>query len=283
MISIFIILFLLLLLFKVVAHVPRWIEISNRPEYIHPEGIVPWLAQLAPGALPVLADALSTVVIFFIWMGETPYRWLQRQLGSLLVVRPGDGTPVVLVHGFFLTPFSMVYLWLRLRAHPAFWGRPLYLLDYHPSLAGIDHFVTQLDALLTGVSPSRQVDIVAHSMGGLIAARYIGFHPGRVRRLVTVGTPFAGTRTWALSTGQSLAQMRPGSEFLRETTGHPEFPGATAVTSIYSRFDHVVLPFDSSRLSHAGVTNIELQGIDHGALLFHPRVAERVVQALEPA
>lgn len=37
-----------------------------------------------------------------------------------------------------------------------------------------------------------RLDIVAHSMGGLVARRYIEDHPGEIDRLVTIGSPFLG-------------------------------------------------------------------------------------------
>lgn len=40
--------------------------------------------------------------------------------------------------------------------------------------------------------PALKVDIVAHSMGGLVARRYILSHPGNVDRMVTLGTPWLG-------------------------------------------------------------------------------------------
>jgi pimeloyl-ACP methyl ester carboxylesterase len=51
----------------------------------------------------------------------------------------------------------------------------------------------RLAALIDKTQRDR-VDIVAHSMGGLLAAYYISQHGGgRVRRLVTLGTPYLGT------------------------------------------------------------------------------------------
>lgn len=46
--------------------------------------------------------------------------------------------------------------------------------------------------LVAAVHPGSQVDIIAHSMGGLVARRYIIDNPDRVDRLITLGTPFLG-------------------------------------------------------------------------------------------
>ncbi len=50
-----------------------------------------------------------------------------------------------------------------------------------------------LQALIQKTGAS-SVNLVAHSMGGLVAAAYLrAYGPGKVRRLVTLGTPFLGT------------------------------------------------------------------------------------------
>lgn len=53
-------------------------------------------------------------------------------------------------------------------------------------------------------SPTGQVDIVAHSMGGILSRRYILEHRGVVRKLVTIGTPWIGVpqALYVLETGQ---------------------------------------------------------------------------------
>ncbi|HEX6190380.1 MAG TPA: alpha/beta fold hydrolase [Pyrinomonadaceae bacterium] len=40
--------------------------------------------------------------------------------------------------------------------------------------------------------PDRKVNILAHSMGGLLARRYILDNPGKAKKLITVGTPWLG-------------------------------------------------------------------------------------------
>lgn len=53
-------------------------------------------------------------------------------------------------------------------------------------------YLADLDALLDALAPAGSVDLVAHSMGGNVAALYAGVRPRRVRRLVNlegVGLP----------------------------------------------------------------------------------------------
>ncbi|MDH5526888.1 MAG: alpha/beta fold hydrolase [Nitrospirota bacterium] len=267
-----------LFLFKALGQIPRLIEVTNRDGYEAPSTTIGWLRNLLRGAPPLMTEVVVTVAVFLVWAIENPLRaWLRRAR------RPperasGEGIPIILIHGYFLTPWTMAVLWWRLKST----GRPLYLLDYYPALGDIDRFVAQLAELVSRVCPpERPVDLVAHSMGGLIAARYIGQNPGRVRRLVAVGTPFGGTRTWALSPGHSVRQMRPGCDFLKTTVTEGGFPGDTRVTSIYSTFDQTIVPFDSSRLEMDGAENVVLDGIGHTVLPVHPKVAARVRRAVD--
>lgn len=270
-----------LFLFKALGQVPRLVEVTNRDSYQPPPTPRAWLRGVLGAVPPLLVEAAGTVVVFLVWAVESPVRAWMRRAARPPEPTAGVGVPVILIHGYFLTPWTLGVLWWRLRST----GRPLYFLDYHPAFADIDRFVAQLAELVQRVCHAegpepRPVDVVAHSMGGLIAARYIGRHPGRVRRLVAVGSPFGGTRTWGLSPGHAVAQMRPGSEFLRETVLSGGFPGETQVTSIYSTFDQTIVPCESSRLEGEGVENVELEGVGHTVLPLHPSVAVAVVRAL---
>jgi pimeloyl-ACP methyl ester carboxylesterase len=267
-----------LLFFKGIGALLRWYEVTNAPDYV----AAGRLRHLARGALPFLREYGSTLVIGAIWLVDMPWRLYRRVRPDPDLVPASPGTvPVILVHGFSLTPWTMVLIWLRLRSRG---HGPLHFLDYHPILGGIDAFAAQLGELVDRVAGSGPgagpVDVVGHSMGGLIAAHYMIGHPGRVRTLVAIGTPFHGTRLWAMSVGRCLPQMRPGGPFLRELLDHPAFPGATRITCIQSAFDQVVLPWTSSRLELPGVRNVPLAGLGHVALILSPRVASETVAAL---
>ncbi|MFQ5508814.1 MAG: alpha/beta fold hydrolase [Leptospirillia bacterium] len=269
---------LALAFFKGLLFLFRWYEVTGEADFAADTAPGAVLARLVRFVPTWLFECVSAAVVYGVWLGEAPARFVLRGRAAARIPPPASGRPVILIHGFFMTPWSLGHVWWRLR-QAGF--NHLYFLDYFPMLGGLDGFAGQLDELVERVAGTDgQVDLVAHSQGGLIAARYVGAHPGRVARLVTIGTPFHGTRLWAMSVGDSLPQMRPGSEFLRETVGHPAFPGSTRVTSIYSTLDQIVLPAVSSRLETNGVENVALDGLGHTALLLSSDVAAQVVKAL---
>jgi pimeloyl-ACP methyl ester carboxylesterase len=129
-------------------------------------------------------------------------------------------------------------------------------------------------------------DIVAHSMGGLVASHMLKRLPcGQLlRRVVTLGTPHRGTPLAGLGTlllgrlCKALPQMRPSSPFLRELHAHGVPPGSELI-SVAGRSDLLVSE-GSARLDAApGQRNYELAGVDHWRLLT-ARSARRCVSAL---
>jgi len=267
------------ILVKAGSYVLRWYEVTGDPAF-DPGGPARRAGRLLAAAGPFLGEVLAALAVYAVWCVEAPLRpllrpWLARRFAPR-PLGPGE-RPVILVHGFFNTPWSLGFWWLSLRRRGV---GPLYLFDYHPMLGPIDRFAEQLAGLVERVAGEGGVDIVAHSMGGLVAARYAVAHPGRVGRLVAVGTPFHGTRLWAMSVGPSVRQMRPGSPFLKETVERDDFPGPVALTTIASRFEQIVLPYRSCRLERPGVANVELDGLGHNALLLSPAVAREVARAL---
>jgi len=99
-------------------------------------------------------------------------------------------TPVVFVHGFFGDPTNF----LLLRSYLASGGMRNFAsfsypprLDYQRLARRLGHAIDEF-CLGTG---AREVDIVGHSLGGLIARYLVEMDPRcPVRRLVTLGAPY---------------------------------------------------------------------------------------------
>jgi triacylglycerol esterase/lipase EstA (alpha/beta hydrolase family) len=197
---------------------------------------------------------------------------------------PGDPpprsarAPVLLLHGVLCNAGSMHDLRTALVARGI---GPVYTLSYGPPLASIDSFVDQvaakIDAILAATG-ARQVAIVGHSMGGLVARAYLRRHGGvKVGTVITIGTPHKGSVHAWLFPGVSLGQLRPSSAWLAELDQAPA-GNEVRIVSVWSWHDSMVAPQTSAEL--AGAENIALAGIGHNALVSNERVFDIVAAEL---
>lgn len=205
------------------------------------------------------------------------YRWLVRE-----PPQAPARAPVLLLHGVLCN----AGVWVGLRRFLATQGiGPVYTLSYGPPLASMELFAVEtaakIDAILAATG-ARQVAIVGHSMGGLVARAYLRRYGGkRVRCLMTLGAPHHGSVHAWLFPGTCLQQLRPGNEWLAELNRDEGAPTPTRTVSLWSWHDSMVAPQTSSRLG--GAHNIELTGIGHNALLGDPSAFARVAEELRRA
>lgn len=193
--------------------------------------------------------------------------------------------PVVLLHGFIDN--RSVFLLLR-RSLAQHGRQQVESLNYSPLTCDIRTAAGLLGRHIEEIcerTGSRQVDIVGHSLGGLIARYYVQCLGGdlRVRTLVTLGTPHSGTRVVPLANAHPIVrQMRPGSELLEELT-RPAPGCRTHFVSFWSDLDHLMDPLETACIDHPDlmVQNVRVSGVGHLALPVHPAVATGIRQALD--
>lgn len=189
--------------------------------------------------------------------------------------------PVLLLHGIGCN----AAVWTTMRRHlESEELGPVYALSYGPPFAPIESFAVQVADKIAQIgrdTGAAQVVIVGHSMGGLVARSYLReYGPARVRRVVTIGTPYAGSRHAWLMSGAPLAQMRPGSAYLHALSTLVDHERNVPIVSIWSWHDSMVTPQTSSRLSDA---DIVLSGVAHNAMLGDPQVLRLVADELRKA
>jgi hypothetical protein len=193
--------------------------------------------------------------------------------------------PVVLLHGFIDNRSVFVLLRRSLAQH----GRQqVESLNYSPLTCDIRTAAELLGRHIEEIcerTGSTEVDIVGHSLGGLIARYYVQRLGGdlRVRTLVTLGTPHSGTRVVPLANAHPIVrQMRPGSHVLEELT-RPAPDCRTHFVSFWSDLDHLMDPLETACIDHPDLIaeNVQVSGIGHLALPVHPAVATGIRQALD--
>ncbi|MET8448452.1 esterase/lipase family protein [Streptomyces sp. NPDC005209] len=263
------------------------------------EPLVPFCQRLLPTRLTGLSLALlkATALEIAILAGHLvlyptgiaqerrfPARPLPSPDGTALLPGP-DGLPVVLLHGFIDNRSVFVLLRRNLAQHG---GQHVESLNYSPLTCDIRTAAELLGRHIEEIcerTGSPRVDIVGHSLGGLIARYYIQRLGGdlRVRTLVTLGTPHSGTRVAPLADAHPIVrQMRPDSEVIEELT-RPAPGCRTRFVSFWSDLDHLMDPLETARIVHPdlAVQNVQVTGIGHLALPVHPAVATGIRQALD--
>ena len=209
----------------------------------------------------------------------------RMMLYGLLVPDPAPAPaalPVLLLHGVLCN----AGVWTRMKRQLDAEGLgPVYALSYGPPLASIELFVDQLadklDTILAATG-ARRVVLVAHSMGGLVARAYLRrYGSAHVARVVTIGTPHAGSVHAWMFPGVSLSQLRPGNAWLNDLSRPAGGAPLPPMVSLWSWHDSMVAPQTSSRLVDG--ENIELAGVGHNAMLSDPEVFARVAEQIRLA
>jgi triacylglycerol lipase len=247
---------------------------------------------------------------FLKWALDAPSRWLGRRssVGQDLTggadglsylrhlargnrVRPqvnfekleAKAPPILIIHGFLGTRGSMYLLERRLVDDGfvvvSFNIGALNVRDIRRSAFLIHQKIERILAQ----TPSQKIDIIGHSMGGLIGLYYIKKLGGsaRVRKLVMMGTPVRGT--WLALAGvmtlglwsTSSWQLIPRSRFLDELSQGP-LPSGTEVFTIAAARDWIV-PVETTRVSGASATTVPL---GHSSLVVSEAVYKRLIALL---
>jgi pimeloyl-ACP methyl ester carboxylesterase len=264
--------------------------------------------MLHPGvvALAVSASAFAVAVGIFVYVAASyalmrahverrPFgrvvREALRELGWALVTQPlmplfyvlgrrlarSRSVPVVAVHGYMQNRVDFVRV---ARACAREGLGPVYGFNY-PWFGSIHANALRLARFVDAVrreTGAAQVDLVAHSLGGLVAMEYLHHDGGRrVRRVVTVACPHAGVAWRGPIVGACGPQVRVGGEFLVERADRAV---PVPCLSLYSTHDNVVHPPQSSALARRGGSDLAIGHMGHLAILFHADAVREIVAFL---
>ncbi len=207
----------------------------------------------------------------------------KRFLDNRLDPMSDRSTPVLLIHGFLGTRGSLFQLEQRLV------GDGFHVVSFNLGLLNVRDIRTsallihrKVESMLQQSGRPR-IDIVGHSMGGLIGLYYIkrlgGFRT--VRRMVMLGTPARGT--WAALVGvatmglwsSSSWQLLPGSDFLSDLHQGP-LPNEVEFFTIAAERDWLCPP-EATQLEGAHAITVPL---GHSSLVVSEVVYRKVLWAL---
>jgi triacylglycerol lipase len=219
-------------------------------------------------------------------------------LGALNLLRRTDAhphphyaqnpRPVLLVHG--MAHNHSAFISLRKRMAASHWHN-VFTINYatrHGSLTGMVDELSQLIEEILIKTQSTQIDVVAHSLGGIVSRYYmcLGEGRGKIKNLVTLGSPHQGTGASRLLTGLPFgalkSDLRNGS-YLMKLLGQTALPRGSTITSIYSEFDWTVWPQANCEVEGSpsnSFKNVKVSDCGHIGLLYSPQVADIVMRTL---
>lgn len=191
---------------------------------------------------------------------------------------PDGHPPLIFVHGlggnrgaFLLMSW---YLWMhgRKRSYKIHFKSGQSIEDMATALA---HFIRDVRK----VTGEKQVEIIAHSLGGIIARLAITRYrlSSFVKTLITLGTPHHGTYPARYANTGITRDIRPGSKLIKQME-KMRWPRGVRGVTLWSRNDLFVLPAESAAMN--GTVKIDVTPFTHYSYLIDPKSWAVVAKAL---
>jgi pimeloyl-ACP methyl ester carboxylesterase len=224
----------------------------------------------------IVGEFLAGVKIFVLrqpWSRSSPV--LLPALGGTPAV------PVVLVHGFFCNHriWDDVATALRLQGHA------VVAVNLEPLFCSIDRYESIIEKAATELldhSGQQQIALVGHSMGGLAIRAWMRQHgTQRVAKVLTLGTPHAGTLLGKIAHSPNGKQMLWQSEWLAELAASETEETRALKRIALTPQDNIVFPQRSQVLS--GIQPVVFEGIGHLQMCTHQPVIQWIEQELRSA
>ena len=131
---------------------------------------------------------------------------------------------------------------------------------------------------LLAVTGADKVDLVGHSLGGVVIAQALTDDrlAGCVDRVVTLGSPFGGTM-WArlFPAGPMVWELRPGSPLLRRLAAAP--PPADVTWLAFASTSDQIVPPDRAVPVNRDARLVTIEGAGHSGMLLAPDVIAQIV------
>jgi triacylglycerol lipase len=194
----------------------------------------------------------------------------------------GLSPPILLVHGYLNHQADWLWFQKRLKNQPGI--GPIYSINLLPPFASISQFALQLQEKVQEIletTQAKQIILIGHSMGGLVCSYYSEYlaKPNEVAMVITIGSPFQGTRLSALGYGENVKEMGPNSTFLAELRARIH-QSTIPYYSIASKIDNMIIPWQSALLSNELAIEKNLILDDHGhlRLLISPLIVAQITK-----
>lgn len=194
---------------------------------------------------------------------------------------------VVLVHGLWMPALVMLPLQWRLQRA----GFAVRRFAYASLRGGLESNARALAGFVAGIGGA-QVQLVGHSLGGLVVLAALAMTGVRVRRAVLMGSPVAGCHCAAFALRSRLLSRLVGRSLRDWSTAPPTIPPAVAIGVLAGRSpwgigrlvpglprpNDGVVALDETRLPAA--SDAVCLAVSHSQMLLSARAARQVASFL---
>lgn len=201
-----------------------------------------------------------------------PLGWIKSQRRT---TRSSAQRTVVLVHGYGGNSSSFT----ALRGYFKLIGVPQVLVYNYRLTDSIERAAIGLKAFLQERVRGGRIDLVCHSLGGLISKLYIQELGGarRIDHCVTLGTPHQGTYNAYWVVGRVGRDLRPDSPLLARLRANEKKNAPVKTTAIVGESDNIVIP---RVFAGTGTETIVVSKTGHLGILFSPTAMRSVARVL---
>lgn len=189
---------------------------------------------------------------------------------------------VILIPGYFNN--ALVFFYHGRQLKKAGFG-PIWAVNIGNPFSKIETFALRLKKKIEKMQRKFQLEeivLIGHSMGGLVAS-YYAMHFDKnnlVKQIISLGTPFQGTKVAKIGLGQCAEEMEAGSLFLKQLMQDLDHQNKTRIDQIATSFDQIVIPYTSSLLNKELGNKYVLEDLGHASLLFSNKVNAKIISWL---
>lgn len=182
---------------------------------------------------------------------------------------------VVFIHGYLANRSCMRPLaqFLKFRGYKN-------QLDFqYSSKMGVLQAAIQLKKFLKHYVRGGRIDLVCHSLGGLVARAFLQELGGnrRVDHCITIGTPHSGTYNSYWLWSRIGRELRPDSPLIKRLTMSRHQAAQVRQLAIVGGADNIIIP---RVFAEHTADSIQISGVGHLGLLFSPQVYKIIADRL---
>jgi len=262
-------------LFSVVTYAVYWYEVLNLDRTAFDPDAHGGRRRLAVSGL---ASSVASQVTLYL-------TYAFGLLGAL--ARPaagGDKTkpPVLMVHGLYHNPSAWLLYrrWLRRRGYATL--HSFSYSSFGPSFAAIADALGRKIREVSDENQGAKVVLIGHSLGGLLIKAALGDPEiaARAAAVVTLGTPYRGSKLAVLGLGALSAELIPGSP---RCAGQDCFPDAEQIPwlCLASPADNMVLPPAALVPAADGPVYRVSPAVCHIGMLYHKPTAAMAIAFID--